>query len=260
MRNIQPSCGESKAKLTPIAHAVRFAMRCGITSPADLAKELECTPSAVYRALKQLKDADRTVTDSDATVNSDRTELTVQSESDATVTKTDRAVTGASRVLDNNKLTSLEVTSVSEVKKDSCAIFHLPTNPRAKGTAPRQRGSRDEIDIAFEQWWQVYPAGRKRGKGKCRTIFNILASGAHHTYGYVAPETLIDAARRYTQTKPDPQFVPLPITWLNQGRWEDEPEANSQPAKPTWQASGTAKPKSRFSQILDEALANGAAQ
>lgn len=73
-------------KLTPIAHAVRFAMRCGITDPKELAQELECTLSAVYRAIKQLKDADRAVKNSDRTVKSDRTELTVRSKTDRTVT------------------------------------------------------------------------------------------------------------------------------------------------------------------------------
>jgi hypothetical protein len=73
--------------MTPLAHAVRFAMRCGIESVEELASELECTQSAIYRAMKQLKVTDRTV-------KSDRVVSTVQSESDRTVTFTDRTVTG----------------------------------------------------------------------------------------------------------------------------------------------------------------------
>lgn len=83
--------------MTPLAHAVRFAIRCGITRPADLARELECTQSAIYRAMKQLKDDDRTVTETDPAVTCDRTELTERSESDHTVTKTDCTVTEAPR-------------------------------------------------------------------------------------------------------------------------------------------------------------------
>lgn len=89
--------------MTPLAHAVRFAMRCGITKPADLAAELECTQSAIYRAMKQLKDADHTVTtdrmelteqsNCDRTVKSDQSELTVRSETDCTVTSEPRART-----------------------------------------------------------------------------------------------------------------------------------------------------------------------
>jgi hypothetical protein len=73
--------------MTPLAHAVRFAMRCGIESVEELSRELECTQSAIYRAMKQLKVTDRTV-------KSDRVVSTVQSESDRTVSKSDRTVTG----------------------------------------------------------------------------------------------------------------------------------------------------------------------
>jgi hypothetical protein len=73
--------------MTPLAHAVRFALRCGIESVEELASELECTQSAIYRAMKQLKVTDRTV-------KSDRVVSTVQSENDRTVSKSDRTVTG----------------------------------------------------------------------------------------------------------------------------------------------------------------------
>lgn len=124
-----------------------------------------------------------------------------------------------SRVLDNNLLTNLEDSSV--VKKDSCAVFRHPTNPRATGTAPRQRGSRDEFNIKFEQFWSVFPAGRKRAKGRCREAFIRIARGGHYSMKATADE-MIAAAQAYALTKPDPQFVPMPLTWLNQGRWEDD--------------------------------------
>jgi len=109
------------SKLTPLAHAVRFAMRCGITCPKELAAELECTTSAVYRAIKMLGESDRTVTQSDHSVKSDRTELTVQSQSDHSVTKTDRTVTAAKESSPhtplkekNNKLTTATALGESE--------------------------------------------------------------------------------------------------------------------------------------------------
>ena len=80
-------------RLTPIAHAVRFAMKCGVTSVADLARELECSRSAIYRAMKQIRENDATVTETDRTVTSDATVSTVRSQNDATVTETDRTVT-----------------------------------------------------------------------------------------------------------------------------------------------------------------------
>jgi len=79
-------------KMTPLAHAVRFAMRCGIVDVSELAAELDCTTSAIYRAKKLIpaSESDRdVVTDTslcDRDVKSDRTELTETSESDRDVT------------------------------------------------------------------------------------------------------------------------------------------------------------------------------
>jgi len=81
--------------MTPIAHAVRFAIRCGIGTIASLADELECTQSAIYRAIKQLQASDPTVTVSDGTVTSQYTAtMTAQSLTDPTVTENDPTVTG----------------------------------------------------------------------------------------------------------------------------------------------------------------------
>lgn len=85
------------------------------------------------------------------------------------------------------------------------------------------RGASDELAIKFEQWWSVFPAGRKRAKGRCRQMFIMIAKGAHHTFDATA-DRMIDAARTYAETRPDPQYVPMPLTWLNQGRWEDDPK------------------------------------
>lgn len=122
-----------------------------------------------------------------------------------------------------------EIDSPEEVKKEitvcavaSTTVIPMPTNPRATGTAPRQRGSSDEFGVKFEQFWSVFPVGRKRGKGKCRELFVVIATGKHRKLRATADE-MINAARVYAAKQPDPQYVPMPETWLNQGRWEDNP-------------------------------------
>jgi hypothetical protein len=111
--------------MTPLAHAVRFAMRCGIESVEELASELECTQSAIYRAMKQLKVSDRTV-------KSDRVVSTVQSESDRTVSKSDRTVTGtipatrAPKEYSSNIVISKKVKAAREV--DEIELLNGSTN------------------------------------------------------------------------------------------------------------------------------------
>ena len=78
----------------------------------------------------------------------------------------------------------------------------------------------------FEIFWQAYP--RKVGKkAACRAYLRTATP----------PERILQALERQ---RADPQwqreqgrFIPHPATWLNQGRWEDEPgtSVSSDPAR-----------------------------
>jgi hypothetical protein len=89
----------------------------------------------------------------------------------------------------------------------------LPTQEQPNGNA---RGLPvPSMAQAFEEWWLVYP----RHVGK---------QAAHKAYDRalvnVSPARLIEAAERF---RDDPnredRFTPHPTTWLNQGRWDDDP-------------------------------------
>jgi hypothetical protein len=72
--------------------------------------------------------------------------------------------------------------------------------------------------LGFAEFWAAYP--RKVGKG-----------GAEKLWGRLKPDLptvlkAIERARATEQWQRDGgQFIPHPATWLNQRRWEDEPEA-----------------------------------
>lgn len=79
----------------------------------------------------------------------------------------------------------------------------------------------------FEDFWAAYP--RKVGKLAAERAFKVaLAKGA----------TVTDlAAGLNRQVWPsDPRFVPHPATWLNQGRWNDDPAAAAPAAAPDQRA------------------------
>ena len=74
----------------------------------------------------------------------------------------------------------------------------------------------DELDRAFEEFWQVYP--RKVGKDAARKVFckAFKAEG----------EEVVSGAIRFANDPYLPQdknFIPHPATWLNAGRWSDDP-------------------------------------
>lgn len=89
----------------------------------------------------------------------------------------------------------------------------LPSVARAKPGKPPLL-SRLVIDAAFEEFWAAYP--RKKGKGAAEKKFSQAVLKAD-------PDVII-AAVRAQRFDDDPQFRPLPATWLNQKRWLDEIE------------------------------------
>ena len=72
-----------------------------------------------------------------------------------------------------------------------------------------------DVANAFDEFWNAYP--RKAGKTQARLSF----AKATKT---VDPQVIITAAERFSlDPNREDQFTPHPTTWLNQGRWEDEP-------------------------------------
>jgi len=76
------------------------------------------------------------------------------------------------------------------------------------------------IDKEFDVFWSKYP--RKVGKGKCRDIWKkIKPSKALFKKIMQSLEAQVNSKQ---WTKDNGQFIPHPSTWLNQSRWEDEPD------------------------------------
>lgn len=95
---------------------------------------------------------------------------------------------------------------------------------------PEQGRMLASLDGLFDEFWKVYPSGRKQAKGASREKFKKLAKNG------VDARRIISAAAEYAKTKPDPKYTPMPTTWLNQGRWEDDLAAatGSGSAAPAW--------------------------
>jgi len=70
---------------------------------------------------------------------------------------------------------------------------------------------------AFEDFWRAYP--RKVGKGAARKAYAKALRLTDHDTIMVA---LSD--QRPAMEAKESQYIPHASTWLNQERWEDEPE------------------------------------
>ena len=70
----------------------------------------------------------------------------------------------------------------------------------------------------FKMFWEAYPKGRKVAKPKCQDFF-IKKKVSEELLNQ-----MLTTLEKYKKTKQwqTIQYIPHPMTWLNQGRWEDE--------------------------------------
>ena len=105
------------------------------------------------------------------------------------------------------------------------------TNPITKNNFPIPNNNiviSKEITIDFDHFWSAYP--RKVGKQKC------LRWWKSHKPDTALVEKMLAAIARQKLSRQwqDPQYIPHPYTWLNQGRWEDEPIGMPTPIGPEY--------------------------
>lgn len=89
-------------------------------------------------------------------------------------------------------------------------LFDLPTEKNAE-----KKPSRLELD--FAEFWKVYP--RKIAKKGAEAAYQKARKSG------VDAERILAGAKRYVASRPNPQFIPHPTSWLNQGRYDDEGDA-----------------------------------
>lgn len=90
---------------------------------------------------------------------------------------------------------------------------------KGKGKEGKGKGTRrvdDASDLLFNQFWEVFPKGRKRSRLDALPAWKKAISKA-------SPETIIAAATEYAASdEAQGKFVAGPAPWLNQGRWDDD--------------------------------------
>ena len=95
----------------------------------------------------------------------------------------------------------------------------LDITPRVKGPAGKPSG--------FARWWEAYP--NKVGKQAAERAY---ATACRKIGGHDPPRILLDGLQRALASGVwDEGFIPHPTTWLNQGRWDDEPAPKPPPRK-----------------------------
>ena len=103
----------------------------------------------------------------------------------------------------------------------------IPEQERADGvgetgTAKRQQQSPDwktartPLEVGFCKFWDAYPDVRKRAKPACWRKWQTIKPNEPMVSRMLHTIEVSKGSRDWKQG-----FVPAPLTWLNQGRWED---------------------------------------
>ena len=132
------------------------------------------------------------------------------------------------------------VTSVTEtVTRDVTTVtppsFPRPLSPQTPLTptpihpdiTTRARSIAVAKPNGFAKWWETYP--NKVGKAAAEKAY---AAACRKIGGPDPPRTMIDGLERALASGVwDEGFIPHPTTWLNQGRWDDDPAPRNPPRK-----------------------------
>jgi len=81
-----------------------------------------------------------------------------------------------------------------------------------------------KLENRFDRFWASYP--KRTGKGAAKKSWLKIAPSESLTSQILDAVEIQKKSRQWTKDKG--QYIPNPATWLNQERWEDEPEPDVQ--------------------------------
>ena len=116
-----------------------------------------------------------------------------------------------------NAIPRESVARVSRDRREGSPIGEGEKGRRGEGEKGIQTPAPTTLDaVAFDAFWAAYP--KRKDKGHARTAWVKAVRKAD-------AETITAAAARFAADPnlPEPQFIPMPSTWLNGERWEDGP-------------------------------------
>lgn len=133
----------------------------------------------------------------------------------------DAATYGLQRRADDNRLRSEAAVrkrrsrSMSQAPKGGDIYSLLPLDSDSQGSKTVACSNADDWPEDFgDQFWTAYPAGRKYDQHK--VVAKLAKYRADKVVTWAA---LWDGLQQLIASRPDQQFTPAPMVWLNQRRW-----------------------------------------
>ena len=118
-------------------------------------------------------------------------------------------------------------TLAYDKKLSNLILSDLPNSSLLPLSVPKEGKESEKGEDNFASFWAVYP--RKIGKGEARKSWHRIAP-ANGLCEKICQQ--VSAASKTDQWQREGgKYIPLPATWLNQSRWEDDYSLHT-PVKP----------------------------
>lgn len=111
----------------------------------------------------------------------------------------------------SNIVALLRINKASNKALDKALIKHASKQHESSSSIDKQETKEQETKIDFSLFWAVYP--RKEGKKKSAEKWNRLKIETQ--------QKILDTLPKFLEGK-DLKFVPMPETYFNKERWDDE--------------------------------------
>ncbi|WP_187273417.1 DUF1376 domain-containing protein [Methylobacterium sp. WL19] len=213
---------EQEAAYLRLCHQL-YRRKASIPStPATLGRIWRCHPNKAKKLLADLIGAGKIV-EKDGHLSNTRVTRELDDRETRRTQQSDAGHIGGTRSGDNRrkslKTNDRDVADASSVAKRNEA--EREKEGEEKGQIEAAPPSVAQVEAAFpahafELFWTRYP--HKVGKDAARKAFDIVRRS-----GRVTMVALLSGLDRYKATKPPTRDWCHPTTWLNQGRWADEP-------------------------------------
>ena len=121
---------------------------------------------------------------------------------------------------------SKEITECARTIQESVSADDATAKGVVRADSEETAKKRSEIDHAFDEpfetFWQAFPRRRRGSKQECRKKYERAIKNNKG----LTPEKMLEALEAQKRSmdwqKQNGEYVPAPLTWLNNGRWEDE--------------------------------------
>lgn len=121
-----------------------------------------------------------------------------------------------------NTITNTNTNTITNTLSPACAEEAAACAAEGENAADAAGSGGDSYGIIkrFEAFWEAYP--KKTSKQNARSVWEKLKPDEKLT------STILEALERFKKTeqwqRDNGRYIPYPASWLNQRRWEDEPE------------------------------------